>query len=189
METRIEEYKEAKRLSAEMRKKKRGTPISEQELVNMIEDVLSGDTLKEISERYYRSQQMIKNKLRDVGALIRSNASSNPADPHELPDECIDGDIAVGDIVYVPGYGCFAEVDKDVSKVGYTYKAFRVYLLDQDQQRYVSYFEYDLGSVKHLIDLGVNIDRVKGSVMNKDSMTLLMNEALRAANMRSKEEN
>lgn len=83
-----------------------------------------------------------------------------------------------GEIVWLPGYQCLAEVIKEIpSKHG---KAYRLYLLDQDRHQYVNIMYWDIGSLRHLESLGVNIAS-RGTFLNGATCAEALNKALIAA--------
>lgn len=83
-----------------------------------------------------------------------------------------------GEVVWLPGYQCLAEVVKEVpSKQG---KAYRLYLLDPDRHQFVNIMYWDIGSLRHLEELGVNITS-RGTYLNGTSCAELLNKALIAA--------
>lgn len=83
-----------------------------------------------------------------------------------------------GEVVWLPGYQCLAEVVKEVpSRQG---KAYQVYLLDPDHHQYVHAMYWDIGSLRHLEKLGVNISS-RGTYLNGTSCVELLNKALLAA--------
>lgn len=83
-----------------------------------------------------------------------------------------------GEVVWLPGYQCLAEVVKEVpSNQG---KAYKLYLLDPERHGYVSIMYWDIGSLRHLEELGVNIAS-RGSFLNGTSCVEALNKALIAA--------
>lgn len=83
-----------------------------------------------------------------------------------------------GEVVWLPGHQCLAEVVKEVpSKQG---KAYQLYLLDPDRHQYVNVMYWDIGSLRHLEKLGVNISS-RGTFLNGTSCVEKLNEAIRAA--------
>ncbi|QKN84730.1 helicase [Vibrio phage River4] len=83
-----------------------------------------------------------------------------------------------GEIVWLPGYQCLAEVVKEVpSKQG---KAYRLYLLDADRHQYVNVMYWDIGSLRHLEKLGVDI-KSRGTYLNGTACIEMLNKALLAA--------
>ena len=173
--TLIEEYISGVERSKEQRRLRRGKPVSQDEVVNAIEAYMSGDSISDIANRFYRSEVMIKSILEKHGALLRDN-KANPLNPSFLPDNAVAESFEIGELVWSAAYSCVAEIKAKCGEDGY-----RIYLLDRDNHRYSNQYTYDLGSLKHLESLGVNITKL-GSIMPRDEVVALLNEAVRNAN-------
>ncbi len=156
LQTEIDDYLSGVERDKEQRRKRRGKPISKDELVNMIEAYLiNNDSIAAIGERYYRSTALVTATLDSVGALLKSNKAADPLHPAEVPEQ-----------------DCVAEIKKELPNGVY-----RMYLLDADQHRYVHAYNYDIASLKHLEVLGVDTSRL-GNIMSRDEIITLINEAL-----------
>ena len=173
--TLIEEYISGVERSKEQRRLRRGKPVSQDEVVNAIEAYMSGDSISDIANRFYRSEVMIKSILEKHGALLRDN-KADPLNPSFLPDNAVAESFEIGELVWSAAYSCVAEIKAKCGEDGY-----RIYLLDRDNHRYSNQYTYDLGSLKHLESLGVNITKL-GSIMPRDEVVALLNEAVRNAN-------
>lgn len=183
MERMIEEWKDRQIQVAEMKKKKRGTQIEGVELANVIEAYLSGDSFEEIADRNYRSIQMIKAVLSKYGALLRINGEVNPLLPPEIPEEAMKEVFEVGELVWVPGYQCVGEVRKAMDNpVG----AYRVFLLSEGRQHNVHYMYWDLASVSHLQDLGVDVKALGFKWSREDTIELLRKAVAAALKLEKK---
>lgn len=182
MERMVLEWQENQVVIAEMRKKKRGTPIEGIELANIIESYLQGDSFDEIASRNYRSTSMVKASLERAGALLRIQGTPDPLHPPMIPDEAVAESFEVGEHVWVPGYQMIGEIITPITNpVG----GYRVYLLGESTQQYIHVMYYELASVRHLEKLGVNIKSLGYKWSKEDSYTLL-NEAVRSALKREK---
>ena len=173
--TLIEEYLSGVERDKEQRRKRRGKPVSQDEVVNVIEAYFSDDSISDIANRFYRSEVMIKSILEKHGALLRDN-KADPLNPSLLPDNAVAESFEIGELVWSAAYSCVAEIKAKCGEDGY-----RIYLLDRDNHRYSNQYTYDLGSLKHLESLGVNITKL-GSIMPRDEVVALLNEAVRGAN-------
>ena len=173
--TLIEEYISGVERNKEQRRLRRGKPVSQDEVVNAIEAYMSGDSISDIADRFYRSEVMIKSILEKHGALLRDN-KADPLNPSFLPDNAVAESFEIGELVWSAAYSCVAEIKAKCGEDGY-----RIYLLDRDNHRYSNQYTYDLGSLKHLESLGVNITKL-GSIMPRDEVVALLNEAVRGAN-------
>lgn len=177
MERLIEEWQDNQRISAEMRKKKRGTPIEGIELANVIDAYLSGESYEAIADRFYRSINMVKMVLARHGALLRVNGEVDPLSPPEIPEESMSEVFEVGEHVWVSGYQCIGEVKKALDNpVG----AYRIFLLSETKQHNVHYMYYELASVKHLEELGVNIKSL-GFKWGREDVAERVNQAVKEA--------
>lgn len=83
----LEDHEAKKAADKELRKKKRKTACTKEELVAIIEDYLAGASLSELSDNYYRSTTYIRHKLDMAGALIRNGAAKNPLNAPIFPEE------------------------------------------------------------------------------------------------------
>ena len=184
----LDEYVEDKRVRADLVKKMRSQPVTPQEVANMVEAYLQGDPLGEISRRMYRSTALIKRRLEMAGVWgLRFKETPNPLKPHVVPDECMADSFEVGEKVFVPGYRCLGEVMKEFTDQPDEVNAYRVYLLDADRHRNVIFSAYDLASLKHVEDLGVDL-RTLESNMQGDEIKVLLGEALKKARMTARKD-
>lgn len=171
----IEEYLSGVERDKEQRKKRRGKPISQDEVVNIVEAYFADDSISDIANRFYRSEVMIKSVLEKHGALLRDN-KADPLNPSFLPDNAVAESFEIGEHVWVAAYSCVGEIRAKCGEEGY-----RVYLLDRDNHRYSNQYTYDLGSLKHLEALGVDTKRF-GSFLGREEVITMLNEAVRGAN-------
>lgn len=170
MERLIQEWQENKAFDRDMRKKMRRKAIQPSEVVNWIEDYLRGSTIAELSDRYYRSQAIIKERIEINGALLRQNEKIDVLNPPLLPEICVSESFNVGDKVWSAKYGCIAEV------VG-TYKdAYRIRVANDSVQEFAYQAVSELGNLEHLVSLGVDLTRVTPeytrSCMNEVNRTI-----------------
>lgn len=175
LQTEIDDYLSGVERSKEQRRLRRGKAILDTELVNIIESYISGDSIANIADRFYRSEALVKSTLEKHGALLR-DSKANPLSPSILPDNAMSDSFEEGDIVWLAAYSMIGEIKKKISPDGY-----RVYILNRDYHRYVNQYAHDLGSMKYLESLGVDVKRF-GSIMPRDEVIALLNEAVRGAN-------
>jgi len=177
----IEKFSEDRERDAIRRKQKRGTPIEGVELESLIEGYLNGTSLAELSKRLCRPTEALRMALWRSGALLRSTETPNPLWPAQMPDQCYkqneEDTFELNELVWVSGYGCIGEVRKYHGKGQY-----RVYLLDSERHRNVNQHWWDLGSLKHLVDLGVNLKSLTTS-MSSDEIKEILYETMRKARM------
>lgn len=151
MERLIEEYLESKAMDKKMRAKMRKTAITKTEVITWITDYLQGATFAELSDRYYRSAEVIKSRIDRAGALLRHNGKINPIYPPMLPEACVAESFEDGEIVWSAKYGCAVQVR---SKYKNAY-AIRVATPSVQENCYQA--AYELGSLRHLAELGVDL--------------------------------
>lgn len=173
--TLLEDYVNGVERDKEQRRLRRGKPVSQDEVVNIIEAYFSDDSISDIANRFYRSEVLIKTVLERYGALLRDN-KADPLNPSFLPDNAVAESFNIGELVWSAAYNCIAEIKAKCGENGY-----RVYLLDRDNHRYTNQYTYDLGSLKHLEALGVDTKRF-GSIMGREEVITLLNEAVLNAN-------
>lgn len=188
MERLIQEWNDSQVLSAEMRKKKRGTPLTEHEIVVIIESYLQGDSLESIADRLYRSAAMVKAEIDRRGANLKYSDKLDPAKPlelhpPELPEQVMSDTFAVGEQVWVAAYQCMGEVTKVMDN-----DVYRVYLLAEDRQKYVHQYAWDLGSMKDFEKLGVNVKSLGYHGWTRDVTIPILNEALAKARKQAAED-
>lgn len=178
MESLIDEHLERKVRDRELRAKKRKTAVDKAELVGIITDYLAGASLSELSSIYYRSTNVLQHHLEKNGALLRVNETIDVLNPPALPEQCVVSEHSVGDFVWSSKYGCIAQVKALFQD------AYRIRVWGEGVCEYSYQPAEELGSLQHLLALGVNLQRIIPTVMDNDEITLSINEALRAANKR-----
>lgn len=152
MERLILEFQERKDLDRKMRTKMRKQAITKVEVANWVTDYLQGSSFSELSDRYYRSSATIRSKIEQAGALLRTVEKIDPLHPPMLPDACIAESFEVGEIVWSAKYGCAVEV------MGMYKGAYRIRVANTARQEQAYQAFYELGSLKHLTELGVDIN-------------------------------
>lgn len=175
LQTEIDDYLSGVERDKEQRRARRGKPISQDEITYIVEAYLTGDSIANISNRFYRSEVLVKAVLETNGALLRDSKAS-PLTPSILPENAIAESFEIGELVWSAAYSCIAEIKAKCGDNGY-----RIYLLDRDNHRYTNQYTYDLGSLKHLEIIGVDVTKL-GSVMPRDEVISLLNEAVLGAN-------
>lgn len=178
MERLINEFQERKAMDRRMRSKKRKQPITKQEVVDWITDYLQGSTFPELSDRYYRSVNVIRSRVEEAGAMLRSTTKINPLKPPLLPEACIAYEFKVGQIVWSAKYGCAAEV------MGVYKGAYRIRVANPSIQESAYQPFYELGSLEHLAELGVDLT-VLIRYYEKDCMSVV-NKTIREMNKKDK---
>lgn len=151
----IEEFKQKQARTAQRKAELRGKPASREDIVYIISEYLSGETVDAISKMTYRSPTFIKRVLEDNSVPIRVPGSSY-FNPEMVPDGAQRDRFKVGEVVYSTKYDSTAlvEVEKLTEKYGYIY---RIFLLSDKWLQSAWQEHYELASLQHLRDLGVRI--------------------------------
>ena len=181
MERLIQEWQDQQVMSAEMKKKKRGTLLQPHEIVIIIESYLQGDSLDEIANRLYRSTAMVKAELERRGANLKFSEKLDPAkplelNPPEIPEQLMADSFELDEEVWVSAYQCMGVICKVMDN-----DVYRVWLLAEDRQKFVHQHGWDLGSMKPFKELGVNIKSLGYHGWTRENTIPLLNEALAKA--------
>lgn len=151
----IEEFKQKQARTAQRKAELRGKPATREDIVYIISEYLSGETVDAISKMTYRSPTFIKRILEDNAVPIRVPGSSY-FKPELVPDGAQRDRFKVGEVVYSTKYDSIAriEVETLTEKYGYIY---RIFLLSDKWLQSAWQEHYELASLQHLRDLGVRI--------------------------------
>lgn len=99
----IQEYKDSESIAEKLRKELRGKPISIKEKREIINKILSGESLSAVSESTFRSINVIKNVLKYYNIPVRLNAH-NYFNPIFLEDNSWKDEYNSGDLVFSARY-------------------------------------------------------------------------------------
>lgn len=151
----IEEFKQKQARTAQRKAELRGKPATKDDIVFIISEYLSGETVDAISKMTYRSPTFIKRILEENSVPIRVPGSSY-FNPEMVPDGAQRERFKVGEVVYSTKYDSTAliEVETLTEKYGYIY---RIFLLSDKWLQSAWQEHYELASLQHLRDLGVRI--------------------------------
>lgn len=178
MERLIEEWVENQRISAEMRKKKRGKPLEPYEIASIIEKYLQNDSIESIASSLYRSEALVKAELERRGANLKYKGKLDETKPLELyppeiPEQLMAYSFEIDEEVWVSAYQCMGVVTKKLSE-----DVYRIWLLDEGRQKFVHQYTWDLASMKPFQELGVNIKSLGYHGWTRENIIPLLNEAL-----------
>ena len=177
----LEEFEHREVISKRIRAEKRRTAVTSTEAANVITDYLNGMSWDDLSETHYRSVNMMKYIIEKHGATLRTNGRIDRLNPSLLPDECVSEEFEIGQKVWLSQYGCIGEVMKKVNDNSY-----RVYVLGDGIQQQCYQHVWEMGSLRHLEDLGVNPNNFV-SYTRGDEAKVKIYEAWKKAAKRDKE--
>mgnify|MGYP003957047833 FL=1 len=156
-------YKERAATDARLRAKNRGKAASDGEVVRAIEEYLNGDAISEIAKFMYRSSGFIKGIINRYNVPVRS-ASSDYFSPELLPDDVLSEDFEPGELVWSARYNTTARVDKLIQTQKEHGKVYRLWIFG-DRCRYAYQPWYELGSLEHLTDLGIDLEEYSSQMV------------------------
>jgi hypothetical protein len=173
MERLIQEHYDGKANAKRIRAEKRSKAVTDSELVEMVMDYLNGYSLTELSDRYFRSVDIIKHHLYKNGAMLRFHGKINPENPPVMPDQCFAESFEEGQYVWSAKYGCIAQV-----KAKYK-NAYRIQVMGNGRQEQAYQDPAQLGNLEHLEAFGVKLEALE------DYMQLVEVQATVAQTMRN----
>ncbi len=180
MERLLQEHVEGKATAKKLRASKRSQPVLNSELVDIIMDYLNGYSLVELSERYYRSTDIIKHHLYKNGAMLRAIGKIDPSNPPAMPDQCFSETFETGQYVWSSKYGCIAQVKGEFKN------AYRIQVMGNGRQEQAYQPSYELGCLKHLEAIGVKLSALEDYMKGDETLHLLA-KTMREANKRAKD--
>jgi len=169
----IEQYKQDQDEQQRRRAANRGKAATPYEIQTIIESYLDGDTVAEIAKRIYRSTTFVKDVIESVG-VPQKVVSGDYWHPGIIPEQCAREEFELGQIVWHARRHCMAIVleqkhsvsDKHISNY------YQVYVIEPIEEvspyfpQYQGYggfydgaYAYDLGSLDHLKQYGVDVYR------------------------------
>lgn len=168
----IQEFKDGAAELQRRRAANRGKPASSYEIQACIEGYLDGESLADIAKRIFRSSGFVKEVIDRVG-VPQKVVGSDYRYPGIIPDQCMREKFEYGQIVWHARRHCMAIVLEEKTNVkDKTSKYYQVYVIEpiEEQSPYFPQFEgyggyydgafaYDLGSLDHLKQYGVDVYR------------------------------
>lgn len=175
------EYTERKEEDKRRRAANRGKPVQPHEMSTIAEDYLSGDSIKAISDRLFRSADFVKRVIEDMG-VPDASITADYFNPEMLPEQCIAESFQPEDFVWSVKYGAIAKIVKEYpyrDKSGSRLYRISVYeRIDEEKALVDGKYKFDyfpenmrfggfyanqpaheLGSLEHLRKHGVSIER------------------------------
>ena len=144
----IESYKERKEQEKRLRKEYRGKPFTLPEKACIAKDYFNGDSIADISRRYYRSAQVIKRVILGLGIPLRS-ANHDYTNPPLLDEDSITTDYKEGDLVYSAVYSTPAIIRKLITVTDHNEHVYAIDLLGA-YARNAYQPHYELSNLTHI---------------------------------------
>lgn len=180
----IDEHIEQKEYEARRRKELRNTPLSKQDISEIVSSYLENGNISEIVDFTFRSAQVIKRVLSQYNIPLR-NSKNTYHNPIQLDPSAMSDDYKLDDLVYSARYDQAAYISKKLKEdsAGGIYK---IWLIKDCQYAFQPFFE--LGDLRRLqTELGLNIVTRKMFEFDEDGNEPLQNEIAKAlANARKR---
>ena len=167
----IEQYKQDQEEQQRRRAANRGKAATPYEIQTIIEGYLDGDAIAEISKRIYRSTGFVKEVIESVG-VPQKVTSGDYWHAGIIPEQCAREEFERGQIVWHARRHCMAIVLEQRPASDKTNNYYQVYVIEPIEEvspyfpqytEYGGYFDgayaYDLGSLDHLKQYGVDVYR------------------------------
>jgi len=175
----IEQYKQDQEEQQRRRAANRGKAATPYEIQSIISGYLDGDTIAEISKRIYRSSGFVKEVIESVGVPQKVTAGDY-WHAGLIPEQCAREEFERGQIVWHARRHCMAIVLEQKQASDKTNNYYQVYVIEPIEEpspyfpqytEYGGYFDgayaYDLGSLDHLKQYGVDVYRPYRSCFGK----------------------
>lgn len=168
----IEAYKEELAESARRKAANRGKPASPFEVQAIIEGHLDGESLSEIAKKIYRPTSFIREVIEKVGVPTKA-VGADYTKPGLIPDNCMRDTFEKGQIVWsAKRHGMAIILNEEPRRKDKDNKCYQIYVIEPIEEpspyfpQYDGYggyhaasYAYDLGSLEHLKEYGVDIYR------------------------------
>lgn len=173
----IESHLEREDYIKKRREQKRGKPVEEYELKEILTQYLSGVPIANIASSQYRSVAFIKNIVEKIGVPERPTRAEDKKRVAFLPEQCVKDSFEKGEIVWCALYHCPAIIEHELSvdyqaeKPGfidtnyekkYGSKCYSIRVLEHSESDfgvggfYAYALAYDLGSLSHIKQYGID---------------------------------
>lgn len=164
----IEDFIEKEEFAKTRRAQLRGKPLDESDKKYIVESILSGISLTEISDVTFRSIPIIKKFLKDYN-IPHKLTGHDYFNPVFLEDEEFSENYKDGDLVFSARYNCPAYIIKDLGNGNY-----RIWTLNDYSQYAVQPF-YELGDLRAL----QKEFNIKVAELSSDEIKELIYEAMK----------
>jgi hypothetical protein len=169
----IEEHKQGEAELSRRRAANRGKPASPYEIQTVIEGFLDGESITDIAKRIFRSTSFVKEVIEKVG-VPQKVVGADYRYPGIIPEQCAREEFEYGQVVWHARRHSMAIVlekkhdvsDKHISNYYQTYVIEPIEEISPYFPQYEGYggyydgaYAYDLGSLDHLKQYGVDVYR------------------------------
>lgn len=165
----IEEYKNGLEEQEKRRAANRGKPATPYETQIAIESYLSGDAIAEICKQLFRSASFVKDLIEQVGVPQKVTGEGIGI----IPEPCMSDTFESGQVVWHAKRNAMAiVVEQKLNVKDKSNNYYQVYIIEPIDEPspyfphiqgfggyYDGAFAYDLGSLEHLKDYGVDVYR------------------------------
>jgi hypothetical protein len=149
----IKEYKERKAYAQEQREKKRYTPATKQEIEYVVTSYMEGAAIQHIADHIYRSSNFVTNTIDRLG-VPRRHGSADYWNPELVPEAAQRDSFVIGEKVWAARYNSLAEIEAEVPNQPGVY---RIWLLAEEWQQKAYQPYWELASLEHLKQQGINL--------------------------------
>lgn len=173
LETIISDYFHQREVEAKNRSAKKGTPVTDDEIKEIIVSFLKGEAVSNIAKSLFRSTSFVNGIIDKVGVprkLTKDEDRKNAI----IPDQCVSEDFEEGEAAWSVRYNAGCVVEKElgegyISKYGS--KCYRVYILEPLSEHVEGYNSdiggftafvpaYELASLRHLKQYCPNLEKI-----------------------------
>lgn len=167
----IDQYKTDQEELQRRRAANRGKAATPFEIQAIIEGFLDGDAVAEIAKRIYRSTSFVKEVIERVG-VPNKVVSGDYWTPGLIPEQCTREEFEVGQIVWSARRHCMAIVLGEEKASDPDNKYYHIYVIEPIENTegllfrvegyggfHTGSYAYDLGSLEHLKQYGVDVYR------------------------------
>lgn len=153
--TLIEDFKKAQARNAERRAALRGKPVTQDEIVYIIQEYLEGQPISNIAKATYRGSALVKQVLEMNSVPIRI-AGPSYFDPQLIPEGAVRERFEVGEVVYSTRYDSTARIMSEQFTEGHGW-VYKIWLIAEKWKQNAFQEACELASLQHLREIGVKI--------------------------------
>lgn len=157
--TRLDElcrkFTDKKNFREQMYQKKKGTALADEEIRHIASGYLSGETLTDIANSTFRSVQLVKSVVEQLGLPTRE-VGGTYWNPPMIPDAGVKREYKIGEKCYSARYQSLATIkDKKVDKNGD--EVYSIWLEAEEWQQYAYQPWWELADLEPLTKFGVRL--------------------------------